>query len=270
MELVHPITAANGPAWCRPIEGSRSVVAGCTKVLREMHSAEVVSARMLSSNVRELTFATEEDFAFKPGQWVNLFFPELHNARGEPLKRAYSIASEPRKDGRFVVAVTQVTDGPASTGLHSAQLGQTFKMSGPHGAFVLAPLLRPVLMIATGTGVVPFRSMLRALDVRTPHPVALLFGVRDESELLYREEFEALARSEASFSFCPTLSRSNPIWEGKRGYVQAHLRQILDDLGGKDCDVYVCGLAKMVHDVRRMLSEELGVDRKQIHVERFD
>jgi ferredoxin-NADP reductase len=235
-----------------------------------MHEAKLVSAKMLSPNVRELTFATIEAFAFKPGQWVNLYFPDCRNERGEPLKRAYSIASEPRKDGRFEVAVTRVTDGPASTGLHSAQLGQTFRMSGPHGVFVLAPLLRPVLMIATGTGVVPFRSMLRALDARTQQPMVLLFGVRDEQDLLYREEFEALARRGASFAFYPTLSRWSSTWEGKRGYVQTHLQQILDDLRGKDCDAYVCGLAKMVHDVRHILSEELGVDRKQIHVERFD
>ena len=235
-----------------------------------MHEAKLVSARMLSPNVRELTFATSEAFAFKPGQWVNLYFPDCCNERGEPLKRAYSIASEPRQDGRFDLAVTQVTDGPGSTGLHSAELGQSFKMSGPHGVFFLAPLLRPVLMIATGTGVAPFRSMLQAVAARTPHPLVLLFGVRDEPDLLYREEFEALARRGPSFAFYPTLSRSRPTWEGKRGYVQTHLRQILDDLGGKDCDAYVCGLAKMVLDVRHILREELGVDRRQVHVERFD
>lgn len=51
-------------------------------------------ARMLTSNVRELTFATSCAFLFEPGQWVNLFFPKFRNARGAPLKRAYSIASK--------------------------------------------------------------------------------------------------------------------------------------------------------------------------------
>jgi ferredoxin-NADP reductase len=67
---------------------------------------------MLSPNVRELTFAVGQDFGFEPGQWVNLFFPEFRNAQGNPLKRAYSIASAPRNDGTFELAVTRVTDGP--------------------------------------------------------------------------------------------------------------------------------------------------------------
>ena len=225
---------------------------------------------MLTSNVRELTFATSCDFLFEPGQWVNLFFPRFRNLRGTPLKRAYSIASGPRLDGTFDLAVTRVTDGPASTGLHAAELGESFGMSGPHGVFVLSPLVRPVLFVATGTGVAPFRSMLHAVAKCSLQSMTLLLGSRDEPDILYREEFESLAQSTPRFVFCPTLSRANPTWIGKRGYVQAQLPKVMLDLDSTNCDVYVCGLAKMVHDARRILQEELRVDSKDIHIERYD
>lgn len=235
-----------------------------------MQVITLARARMLTSNVRELTFATSCDFLFEPGQWVNLFFPKLRNARGAPLKRAYSIASGPRLDGTFDLAITRVTDGPASTGLHATELGESFDMSGPHGVFVLSPLVRPVLLIATGTGVAPFRSMLQAVAKCSPQPITLLLGSRDEPDILYRGEFELLAQSTPRFIFHPTLSRANPTWGGKRGYVQTQLPEVMLDLDSTNCDVYICGLAKMVHDARRILREELGVDRKVIHIERYD
>ncbi len=213
---------------------------------------------MLSPNVRELTFAADSDFTFKPGQWINLFFPHVHTELGKPLKRAYSIASAPNAEGRIDLAVTRVTDGPASTGLHSAELGQSFGMSGPHGTFVLAPILRPVLMVATGTGVAPFRSMLRSSASGASQPITLLLGVRDQPDILYREEFEWLERAMPTFAFCPTLSRANSNWSGKRGYVQTHLRQSLLELGGPDCDIYVCGLFRMVDDARTYPSRRVG------------
>ncbi len=235
-----------------------------------MQVITLVRARTLTSNVRELTFATSCDFLFEPGQWVNLFFPKFRNPQGAPLKRAYSIASAPRPDGTFDLAVTRVTDGPASTKLHCAELRESFNMSGPHGVFVLSPLIRPVLLVATGTGVAPFRSMLQAVAMCSPQPITLLLGSRDERDILYREEFESLAQSTPRFVFCPTLSQANPAWSKRRGYVQAHLPKVLLDTGSTNCDVYVCGLAEMVHDVRRVLLDELGVNKKDIHIERYD
>ena len=125
-------------------------------------------------------------------------------------------------------------------------------------------------MVATGTGVAPFRSMLHAVAECAMQPMALLFGVRDEPDILYRDEFEGLAQLSPLFSFYPILSRANPRFSGKRGHVQMHLNQVLIDLGGTNCDVYVCGLAKMVQDVRRILLQDLGVERKSIHIERYD
>jgi NAD(P)H-flavin reductase len=97
--------------------------------------------------------------------------------------------------------------------------------------------------------------------------ITLLFGVRYESHLMYRSEFEDLAARFPQFRFWPTLSRPDETWPGRAGHVQAHL---LEAVGARrDMDVYLCGLKPMVDDVRAIL-KGMGFDRKQILYEKYD
>jgi NAD(P)H-flavin reductase len=70
-----------------------------------------------------------------------------------------------------------------------------------------------------------------------------------------------------------TLSRAEDDWKGQRGYVQEHVRRIVESRPQSECtnmDAYICGLNNMVSANRKMLKEELGWDRKQIVFERYD
>ena len=231
-----------------------------------MRKAKLVRARTLTPIVRELTFDPGPEFAFEPGQWVSFRIP----AEGEDLARSYSIASAPRSDGCFDLAVTRVEEGPGSNYLHGLQIGEPMKLSRAQGFFTQDEFERPAIMVATGTGVSPFRAMLQALDAQGefPHPVYLLLGVRTEQDILYRKEFEALS-AERQLTFIPTLSRGEDSWNGRRGYVQNHLAELIARHDGA-CDVYVCGLSKMVKDVRKILKSDLGLTKDKIHSERFD
>jgi CDP-4-dehydro-6-deoxyglucose reductase len=240
----------------------------------------LLSAESLSPSVRSMTFETVDGrpVGQQPGQWVNLFVdvpaPEAPASRVE-LRRSYSIASEPEpgRASHLEIAVTLVDGGPVSALLHSLPLGSTVGMDGPWGVFTLerGDAAMPMVFVGTGTGVTPLRAMLRAELAARPTngpPIVLLFGCRTPEDLLYRGEMEALARSSPRFTYVPTLSRAADSWPGKRGHVQQHLPGILAGLG--QSHVFVCGLSKMVQDVRRLLKEDLGFDRKQIHTERYD
>ena len=87
-------------------------------------------------------------------------------------------------------------------------------------------------------------------------------------QLLYRAEFEALARARARFRFEPCLSRPDAEWRGRTGYVQSQLAELVGECGKPHA--YVCGLSDMVNAVRAELKQELGYDRKHIHTERYD
>jgi ferredoxin-NADP reductase len=151
--------------------------------------------------------------------------------------------------------------------LFEMQPGDCIEMRPPLGLFVLRQPPRDSIFIATGTGIAPFRSMLQAHLDAASTAFTLLFGVRYESHLLYRAEFEELALRHPHFRFWPTLTRPDPAWTGRQGRVQMHLAEAIGER--RDLDIYLCGLKEMVDDVRAVL-KALGFDRKQIFYEKYD
>jgi NAD(P)H-flavin reductase len=129
-------------------------------------------------------------------------------------------------------------------------------------------------MIATGTGVAPIRSMIRAAVASgAAEPLWLLLGVRHEADSLYAEEFLALAERHKHLRFEVTLSRPRDDWAGRRGYVQEHVRELYPALAAvaeAPPHVYICGLERMVRAVRDLLRGELALSRSVVHGERYD
>lgn len=207
-------------------------------------------------------------FEFYAGQFVSLDVP--HD--GEKEARPYSIASAPRSDKRFDLCLNRVEGGYVSNFLCDLDSGAAVNVNGPHGSFVVSqPIEQELVFIATGTGIAPIRGMLEEVFSPSAEPardVTLIFGVRHPETILYRGEFEALAARHPRFHFLPTLSRPPVGWQGKTGYVQEHLRRIF--AGRKDFKSYICGLKAMVDEVRFILKEEFGLDRKQIRFEKYD
>lgn len=230
-------------------------------------TARLTQARALSPSVRSLSLAVGEGpFAFEAGQWLDLY---IDTAQGEQ-KRAYSIASGP---GAALVelAVTRVAEGAASTALHELPIGTELEVSGPFGLFTREPAqrARPALFVATGTGLSPLRSMLFDWQRQAERaPITLLFGVRTEADILWHEELSAWAARFPELRLEVTLSRPSAEWRGRRGYVQAHLAELARTLD--EPHVFICGLNRMVSEVRALCKGELGLDRKRIHSERYD
>jgi ferredoxin-NADP reductase len=238
--------------------------------------ARLVAARPLTPGVRELTFERVDGrpMGFEPGQWVNLMLPVVAGDVGE-AKRSYSIASAPDGSPRFDIAVTLVRGGPGSSWLHTVEPGAMLTAIGPQGFFTRpAAAPPPSLMIATGTGITPIRSMIRASLAAGSHtPTWILLGVRHEEDVVYGDELAALADGHPFLRFEPTLSQPRTAWSGRRGYVQTHVRELWDGLaalGAGPPHAYVCGLERMVGSVRELLRKDIGLPRQQVHTERYD
>lgn len=237
--------------------------------------ARLVRARALAPNVRDLAFERVDGrpMAFVPGQWVSTLLGSVDGV--SEMKRSYSIASAPDGSPRFEIAVTRVQGGPGSTRLHALEPGAILRFVGPHGFFSRPAGAGPTsLMIATGTGVTPMRSMVQAAAAAGPNaPIWLILGVRREEDLIYGQEFRALARDHEFFRFEPTLSQPGGSWTGRRGYVQTHVRALWEELAARGAGpphAYVCGLERMVGSVRDLLRKDMGVPRQQVHSERYD
>jgi len=227
--------------------------------------ARLIDSREIAPGVRHFRFEAlgVERLDFVPGQFTS--FTDV--IEGKEITRAYSLASAPSGTNRFELCLNRVEHGHLSPRLFEMQPGDRMEMRQPLGLFVLRQPPQDSIFIATGTGIAPFRSMLRAhLNASSP-AFTLLFGVRYQSHLLYRTEFEEMALRYPHFRFWPTLTRPEAGWKGRQGRVQAHLAEAVGER--RDLDFYLCGLKEMVNDVRAVL-KGLGFDRKQIFYEKYD
>jgi len=233
-------------------------------------TARLTRSLSLSDQTKHLEFEMQgiPRFDFVAGQWLSL---KHSDSAGQEITRAYSIASPPEEGNGFALCLNRVPHGFMSNFLCDLREGEELSCQGPFGDFILRPPVRDTIFIATGTGIAPFRSMLRWVfgkDARHQgKQFWLVFGNRFEADVYYHREFVRLASEHANFHYLPTLSRGGTEWTGRRGYVQDHVAATL--AGRSDIEAYVCGLDKMVQANRDLL-EGLGWEPKAIRYEKYD
>jgi CDP-4-dehydro-6-deoxyglucose reductase len=220
-------------------------------------------------NVRRFWVEIPEKLEFRAGQFVTMDLP-IGDKRLQRW-RSYSIANAPDPSGLLEFCIVRNPQGAATQYLFdSVQVGSTLRFKGPDGAFYLPETIdRDLVLICTGTGVAPFRSMLLDLQQsgKSHRNIHLIFGTRSESGILYRAELEALTQTMPGFRYDVALSQA-PDWSGYRGYVhQIYLEQYRNTR--PDVDFYICGWAQMIDEAVQNLLLELGYDRGQVHFELY-
>jgi ferredoxin-NADP reductase len=214
----------------------------------------------------------EEKVQFQAGQFVTMDLP-ISDKR---LKRwrSYSIANAPNTEGgdvlEFCVVKAEESTGGSQYLCEEATIGTPIRFKGPDGAFFLKqPLEKDLVLICTGTGVAPFRSMIWDIyNQQIPYKnIHLIFGCRYEKDILYRQEFEELAQKMPNFKYSVALSREKE-WKGIKGYVhEVYMVEYRDKRD--DVDFYICGWSNMIDDVVAKLMIDLGYDKSQIHYELY-
>lgn len=229
---------------------------------------------------------------FKPGQYGVLGLPPTHprceGSLPEPqekverrnpdrlIQRAYSIASSPLEEYLEILLVL-VEDGELTPRLCHLKCGDQLYV-GPKiiGKFTLddIPEDKNLVMVATGTGLAPFMSMIRTfMNPDFKRHVTILHGVRYPWDLAYRGELLSMARSTGKITYIPTVSRAkkNDIpWSGEHGYVQrlwsegVVKQQLGYDPTPDDTHFMLCGSPNMIED----LIEELKVDGFKVHTKK--
>lgn len=212
-----------------------------------------------------LRFPEGKGFAFQAGQFCMVDVPDGEKIR----KKAYSIASAPYESEYLDLCIKLVEGGLATNWFWSLKEGDSVPLGGPYGNFILpATMTEDLIFVATGTGLAPFRSMLRQIYHEQPafeRPIWLIFGVRYEDEILYHDEWLELSKQHETFHYIPTISRPKQ-WDGKVGYVQERLSESIQDASSKQ--LYACGLIPMIEAVEKT-AVEIGFEMKQIHFEKY-
>ncbi|SJM73003.1 benzoate 1,2-dioxygenase electron transfer component BenC [Psychrobacter piechaudii] len=201
-----------------------------------------------------------QDMVFLPGQYVNVTIP------GTNETRSYSFSSVPNSENAEFV-VRNIPGGKMSSFLSEvAEPGQDMSFVGPFGSFYLRPVIRPTLFLAGGTGIAPFLSMLKSLEVSgAHHPVNLIYGVTNDEDLVEVEMLDKVKDSHSWFDYRTCVVNESSSHE-RKGYVTSHIEDSW--LNNGDLDVYLCGPMPMVDAVSGWLDNQ-GIKPANFYYEKF-
>ncbi|MFN7087640.1 MAG: ferredoxin--NADP reductase [Burkholderiales bacterium] len=214
----------------------------------------VQSVRPWSDKTFSFTLSRPQDFAFASGEFVTLGLKR----EGRLIARAYSIVSAANQPELEFLSI-HVPDGPLTSQLVHVQPGDSVWLNGkPTGSLTLDHVQpgRVLTMIATGTGLAPFMSLVRDPETHARfETVVLVHSVRTVAELAYRDELES--RVNGRFHYVPTVTRE-PFPTPERGSVLFTSGALFEKLGLPAADpahdrVMICGNPGMTREMTDFL-----------------
>lgn len=213
------------------------------------------------------TFRLDAAPDFEAGQFFNF---GVDTPEG-PIRRSYSAASAPGEPLEFYV--TAVPGGALTPSLFDLGVGSSLELDPkPQGFFTLKymPQTRDAWLLATGTGLGPFISMLRGTALwQHFERVFLVHGVRERAHFAYAEELQQLAANRGNFRYLRAVSREAAATDEVAGRIPAALADgRIQALAGAEleperCHVLLCGNPQMIDDTHEAL-KPLGLVKHRV------
>ena len=206
---------------------------------------KVVATRQLSETGYALRLE-RHDLAFQAGMLLTL------HSEDPTEDRDYTICSGVDDDS-VEILYRYIPTGRLTSRLVELRPNDPVRFSAPYGRFTVQDSKRPIVFIATGTGIAPCRSYIRS---NSNLDLTVLHGVRAKKDLFYAEEF-------SPYNFHPCVTQGAP------GAFTGRVTERLADLSlPGDAHYYLCGAYEMIFDVSNLLQER-GVDPRHIFTEAY-
>jgi CDP-4-dehydro-6-deoxyglucose reductase len=196
--------------------------------------------------VLRLRVPQNEILFFMAGQYVDILLPDGR-------RRSYSLAVRPNpvELTQIELHIRHVPGGAFTDHVFSAlKLRDVLRFEGPFGSFFLRDSDKPAILLASGTGFAPVKSMVEhALAAGDPRPLRIYWGGRRAADLYQMELARQWASAHPRISFTPVLSEpEHDDWNGRTGFVHRAVMDDIDDLS--PFQVYACGAPPMVDAAR--------------------
>ena len=225
------------------------------------HIETVLWVRHWNEHMFSFAISRPASLRFRSGEFVMIGLP----GDNKPLLRAYSIASPSYSDEIEFLSI-KVQDGPLTSRLQKIMPGDEIYMARKTTGTLVTDALKPgrrLFMLATGTGLAPFMSVIRDPDVYVQFDqVIVIHSVRRVSDLAYRDVLESklegdpLVEDEAreKFHYIPTVTRE-PFPRSDRITTLLEKSDLFDGVEGDHVldpvhdRVMMCGSMEMIKDL---------------------
>ena len=242
--------------------------------VREIGAAKDIQIKTLPSRVSKvmdmapdvraifLKIPATERLQFLPGQYIDVLLKEGG-------RRSFSLANAPGDDALLELHIKRVPGGMFTDHVFSTlKEKDILRFEGPLGTFFIRQeSTRPLLMVATGTGFAPIKSMLESLFAQDfIRPVHFYWGVRHAEDFYYQDLLNEWHSRYAHFRVIQVVSRPESSWSGATGYVTEHIMRDFPDVSA--FDAYICGHPDMVFSLSAAL-QEAGLSPEHIFADAF-
>jgi NAD(P)H-flavin reductase/ferredoxin len=199
---------------------------------------------------------------FKAGQYLQVVMDD-----GD--RRNFSMANATRYNDGAELHIRHVAGGTFSTGILSRlAVGDPLRIEVPFGEFYLRTSERPVILLASGTGFAPIKSIVEtAIHAGNTRPMHLYWGARSREDIYLADLPTKWMQRHAWFSFTPVLSEPPPSWTGRTGLVHNAVRE--DRRALSETDVYACGNPLMVSSAQDAFTGSHGLPDAQFFADAF-
>ncbi len=244
-----------------------------TDCARALHPGKIqiklIGIRESSKASKTFTFASFGGHIplFKAGQYLTLEF----HIGSSVVTRTYTISSAPyqtRGENPIVeITIKKKEDGLVSQKmLGEAKIGDVFTAEIGLGQFFYEPLRdsRKLMLIAGGSGITPFMSMLKEIhDGKMDCSATLLYGSRNEDDIIFKDELDALVCDR--IKVIHVISSPSDGYEGEKGFITADLIRKYQD---GDMTYFICGPQRMYDFLSGELSK-LSIPERRIRHEGY-
>ena len=225
---------------------------------------KVLSVHRWAHNLFSFTMTRPAHFKFTAGQFARIGLM----VNGELVVRAYSVVSSPFDENLEFFSIV-VPDGAFTSNLQHLEVDDELYLDKTaYGYLTLAryqlPLAHDLWLLATGTGLAPFLSMLQDFETWTKYQhIHLIYSVRSTAELAYVDRIQELAESfgegHTGFKFIPIITRDPNATLHDRLPVlieNGELEKVVGlSLNPATSHVMLCGNPHMVEDTKDALKQ---------------
>jgi ferredoxin-NADP reductase len=228
--------------------------------------ATVGSVTDETATVRTIELQVPDWAGHRAGQHLDV---RLTAEDGYSAERSYSIASAPGEP--VALTVERLEDGEVSPYLtEELRAGDELEIRGPIGGYFVwdgDDQASPLLLVAGGSGVVPFRAILRhRADLASAVPVRVLYSARALADVIYRGELD---QQQAGVEVIYTLTRQQPSgWTGHTGRVDKPMLAEVAWAPDRRPLAFVCGPTPFVETVATSLVD-IGYPAQRVKTERY-